>query len=62
MESHSKKISDLFVNEKIPQRARENWVLLCSGADIIWAAGIRAAHFCRVTEKTKRVIHVVTQA
>jgi tRNA(Ile)-lysidine synthase len=56
MDGHSQKISDLFVNEKIPQRARENWVLLCSGSEIIWAAGIRSAHLCRITDKTKRVI------
>ena len=57
MEGHSQKLSDLFVNEKIPQRARENWVLLCAGEKIIWVAGIRSAHFCRVTASTKRVIH-----
>jgi tRNA(Ile)-lysidine synthase len=59
MDGHSQKISDLFVNEKIPQRARENWVLLCSGDEIVWVAGIRSAHFCRVTDSTKQVIHCV---
>jgi tRNA(Ile)-lysidine synthase len=58
MNGQSKKLSDLFVDEKIPQRARENWVLLCSGDEIIWAAGIRSAHSCRVTGKTAKAIHV----
>ncbi len=62
MDGHSQKLSDLFVNEKIPQRARENWVLLCAGDEIIWVAGIRSAHFCRVTDKTKKIVHVVAQA
>ncbi|MBI5354723.1 MAG: tRNA lysidine(34) synthetase TilS [Chloroflexi bacterium] len=59
MDGHSQKLSDLFVNEKIPQRARENWALLCSGENIIWVLGLRSAHSCRVKEKTKRIIHCV---
>ncbi|MDD2922630.1 MAG: tRNA lysidine(34) synthetase TilS [Anaerolineales bacterium] len=58
MDGHSQKLSDLFVNEKIPRRARENWAVLCSGENIIWAAGIHAAHFCRVTDSTKNIIRV----
>jgi tRNA(Ile)-lysidine synthase len=62
MNGQSKKISDLFVNEKIPQRARGNWVLLCSGDEIIWAAGIRSAHFCRVTDTTKNALRAAVKA
>ncbi len=57
LNGHSQKLSDLFVNEKIPRRARENWALLCSGDEIIWVAGIRSAHPYRVTASTKNVIH-----
>lgn len=58
MDGHSQKLSDLFVNEKIPQRARENWVLLCSKDEIIWVAGIRSSHKYRVTDSTKKIIRV----
>ncbi len=59
LNGRSQKLSDLFVNEKIPRRAREDWVLLCMGDEILWVAGLRASHLCRVTEKTTRVIHAV---
>jgi tRNA(Ile)-lysidine synthase len=59
MEAGSIKLSDLFVNTKLPRRARKNWPLLCSGDKIAWVAGIRMAHPCRVTEKTTRMIHLV---
>jgi tRNA(Ile)-lysidine synthetase-like protein len=31
MDGHTMKLSDFFINEKLPQRAREAWPLLCSG-------------------------------
>ncbi len=58
MEAGTVKLSDLFVNTKLPQRARKNWPLLCSGDRIAWIPGIRMAHPFRVTEKTKRMIHL----
>lgn len=59
MGGHSQKLSDLFVNEKLPERARARWPLLCSGADVIWVPGYRPAHRYRVTPDTQRVLHVV---
>jgi len=57
MDGHSQKLSDFFVNEKMPQRARARWVLLCAGDEIIWAAGYRPAHSYRVTASTRNAIH-----
>jgi len=61
LNGHSQKLSDVFVNEKIPRRARKNWLLLCMGNEILWAAGLRVSHLCRVTEKTKRVMRVTVE-
>ena len=59
MEGHSLKLSDFFVNVKLPCRARRNWPLLCMGEDIVWVPGYRPAHpFC-LTESTRRVVHFV---
>ena len=58
MASGSLKISDLFVNLKLPQRARKNWPLLCAGEQIVWVPGLRLAHSVRVTEATRRVLHL----
>jgi tRNA(Ile)-lysidine synthase len=57
MEGHSQKLSDFFVNEKVPQRARAGWPLLCSGDQIIWVPGYRPAHPYRLTNETRKVVY-----
>ncbi|NJN79544.1 MAG: tRNA lysidine(34) synthetase TilS [Anaerolineales bacterium] len=57
MDGHTQKISDFFVNEKVPQRARDHWPLLCAGDEIVWVPGFRPAHQFRLTDETKNVIY-----
>lgn len=57
MNGHSQKISDFFVNEKIPQRMRERYPLLCAGDEIIWVPGFRPAHPYRLTDETEKVVY-----
>jgi tRNA(Ile)-lysidine synthase len=57
LEGHTQKLSDFFVNVKMPQRARENWPLLCAGDEIIWVPGYRPAHEHRLTESTRSVFY-----
>jgi len=52
------KLSDLFINRKIPRRARPNWPLIVSGDMVIWAPGVQLAHPVRLTETTRRVIYL----
>lgn len=54
MEGHSMKLSDFWVNEKIPRRVRAGWPLLVSAGQIAWIPGLRPAHFCRVQAHTER--------
>jgi tRNA(Ile)-lysidine synthase len=58
MEKGSVKLSDLFVNAKVPQRARAAWPVVCAGYEIAWVPGVKAAQPFRVTEGTVRVIHM----
>ncbi|MBI5825414.1 MAG: tRNA lysidine(34) synthetase TilS [Chloroflexi bacterium] len=60
MDGHSQKLSDFFVNEKVPQRARERWPLLCAGDEIIWVPGYRPAHPYRLTDATRKIIYLST--
>lgn len=53
----SLKLSDFFINEKLPLRGRENWPLVCLGEEIIWIPGYRLAHPYRVTASTRRLLH-----
>jgi tRNA(Ile)-lysidine synthase len=57
LDGHSQKLSDFMVNVKMPQRARDNWPLLCSGDEIIWVPGYRPAHEHRLTEETRSVFY-----
>lgn len=52
------KVSDLFINEKIPYWARPYWPLVCSKDEILWVPGVRSAHRYRVTETTTELIHL----
>lgn len=58
MESGSIKLSDFFINEKLPRRARKKWPLVCSGEEIVWVVGYRLAHPFRVTEGTIRALRL----
>jgi tRNA(Ile)-lysidine synthase len=57
MNGHSQKLSDFFVNEKLPQRARERWPLLCAGDEVVWVPGYRPAHRCRLKDDTRAVLY-----
>jgi tRNA(Ile)-lysidine synthase len=52
----SVKLSDFFINEKLPRRARQNWPLVCAGEQIVWVPGYRIAHPARVTPETRRIV------
>lgn len=58
MNGHSMKLSDFWVNHKLPRRARAAWPLLVDNARILWIPGFRPAHACRVTAQTGAVLHL----
>jgi tRNA(Ile)-lysidine synthase len=57
MDGHEMKISDFFINIKLPQRARDRWPLLCMGDKVIWVPGHRPAHSFRLMESTRSVLY-----
>lgn len=57
MDGHSQKVSDFFVNEKLPQRARDGWTLLCAGDEVIWVPGYRPSHRHRMKDSTKGILY-----
>jgi tRNA(Ile)-lysidine synthase len=58
MRSQTVKLSDLFVNLKIPKRLRKKWPVLCVESEIAWVVGLRMAEPFKVTEKTQRVLKI----
>jgi len=56
MGGRSMKLSDFWINEKLPRRARAGWPLVFSGEKAVWVPGFRPAHPFRVQAKTRRVV------
>lgn len=53
-----KKVSDFFIDQKIPLHEKENTWLLCSGKNIVWIMGQRLDNRFKVTSSTKQVLLV----
>ncbi|KPJ64594.1 hypothetical protein AMJ44_12515 [candidate division WOR-1 bacterium DG_54_3] len=52
----SKKLQDLFVDEKIPAELRDSIPIIESGGKIIWVAGVRIDERVKITKNTKKVV------
>jgi len=53
-----KKVSDYFIDEKIPVPIKKNTWLLCSGKKIIWIVGLRIDNRFKITSKTRKVLRL----
>ncbi|MBS3751416.1 MAG: tRNA lysidine(34) synthetase TilS, partial [Anaerolineales bacterium] len=58
MEGKRVSVSDLMINEKIPQEARERWPILRSEGKILWVPGHQIAHRARIREKSGKALHL----
>jgi len=58
LKTGSQKLSDFFVNNKIPQSARAGWPLVLSGESVVWAAGLRIAHDWRLTGTESEILQL----
>lgn len=57
-EGHHKKLSNYFVDEKIPSGQRDQIPLLAIGHEIIWIVGGRIGENYKVTEDTVRIMEI----
>lgn len=51
-----KKLSDFFVDEKVPVPVKDRTWILASGKKIVWIMGHRIDNRFRITDKTRRVL------
>lgn len=58
MEGKRVSVSDLMINEKIPQEARKRWPILRSEGKILWVPGHQIAHKARIRENTGKALHL----
>jgi len=58
LNGHSLKLSNFFINRKLPRRARDRWPLLTCGETIAWIPGLQLAHNFRLHEDSTRIVHL----
>jgi tRNA(Ile)-lysidine synthetase-like protein len=56
------KLSDFFVNQKIPQTARARWPVVLSGGSVLWVAGLRIAQAWRLLGDEREILHLQLHA
>jgi len=58
LECGSQKLSDFYVNNKIPQAARAKWPVVLSGESVVWVVGLRIAHDWRLQGDENEILHL----
>ncbi|MFZ1946114.1 MAG: tRNA lysidine(34) synthetase TilS [bacterium] len=56
--SGSKKVHDVFTDEKIPVTQRSRIPIICDREEIIWVAGVRRSERARITDETTTVVGI----
>jgi tRNA(Ile)-lysidine synthase len=58
MNGQTMKLSDFFINIKLPHRARARWPVLMVGDRIAWVMGLRLAYPFRVERETRQALRL----
>jgi tRNA(Ile)-lysidine synthase len=56
--SGTKKVHDIFIDEKVPISQRAGVPIICDGDGIIWVAGVRRADRARIGDGTKTILKI----
>ena len=56
MNGKTTKLSDFWINHKVPKRARSSWPLVFCADDLVWVPGYQPAHSISLNDTTKNVI------
>ena len=54
----TQKLSDFWINKKIPRRFRSTWPLFFDGEKIVWIPGFQPAEKYKITDETRTVVKI----
>ena len=57
-DGHHTKVSDIFINHRIPKDARQDYPIFCDTREIIWLPGIMISEKCKLSLATKKILHL----
>ena len=58
MNGQTMKMSDFFINSKLPKRARTHWPVLLVDDEIAWVMGLRSAHTFGLDKDTRQAMRL----
>jgi tRNA(Ile)-lysidine synthase len=58
MTEGQQKVSDLWINHKVPLRAKGHWPLLFSGDLLVWIPGFPPAEVVRISAQTRQILKI----
>lgn len=58
MEGHTLKISDFFINAKLPEAYRHRYPLVISAGQVVWIPGYPPSHLFRITPQTTTAVRL----
>ncbi len=58
MNGQTMKLSDFFINIKLPRRARSRWPVLLVDNEIAWVMGLRSAHAFGLEKETRQAMRM----
>jgi tRNA(Ile)-lysidine synthase len=56
--SGTKKVHDVFIDEKVPASQRALVPIICDSEGVIWVAGVRRADRARITDGTRTILKI----
>jgi tRNA(Ile)-lysidine synthase len=58
MGGRSQKLSDFWINARVPHAARAAWPLVCVGERVVWVVGHRMAEWARLQPASRAALHL----
>lgn len=54
----TKKLSRVFIDNKIDREKRSNWPILANDNEVLWVIGLRYSESCKIQENTSKIIRL----